>query len=332
MNKITKYNYEAKYLDYLEDNLSEEERKAFELFMLQNPELFNDDFMDGDLPVIDQDFATQSYPDKEKIKLPEYAEELLFKKLEGELNDIEQKETDKLLQNNPALKKDWTYLKHTKLNPDLTVVFPDKQKLKKKTVVIPLWYKISMAASVALLIAFYLLIKNEPKQQYEPTPYSYSFNNIDEETVYFNISQTLNNLTNKNTKKQQVKSAGIKKQNIKLKKNKSDVFIPKIEKLSVQTAQLKTDVKPVQPEKRIIKTNIPATRKFEKSFTLNEYITYVFHKKVLQQEKSKFDNKTLIAVTEKLTAQKLEIEKQQNQQVVSIKWGDFSVTRKKSLN
>jgi len=44
MSKITTYNYEAWYVDYLEGTLSYKDRLAFEKFMQENPHLFEDDF------------------------------------------------------------------------------------------------------------------------------------------------------------------------------------------------------------------------------------------------------------------------------------------------
>jgi len=85
---INRENYEIYFIDFLEGNLSEEERAAVELFLLENPDLAAE--IDGDLPTLTPT-GTNQRVDFSSLKASEKwnesaATDLLIEKLEAEID------------------------------------------------------------------------------------------------------------------------------------------------------------------------------------------------------------------------------------------------------
>jgi hypothetical protein len=161
MKTITHENYEAFYLDYLEGNLSEDVRLLFLDFLTKNPNL---QLTDDALPVIE---ATETTIDKEfkttlyqinaayaTINHSNYSVFLLAA-VENELAPEKTAELNVFLAQNYAAQKEFEQLKKTKLSPDLSHNFPNKQALKK-AVSKPLW-PIYMSLAAACLVGFIIL-------------------------------------------------------------------------------------------------------------------------------------------------------------------------------
>ena len=161
MKTITHENYEAFYLDYLEGNLSEDVRLLFLDFLTKNPNL---QLTDDALPVIE---ATETTIDKEfkttlyqinaayaPINHSNYSVFLLAA-VENELAPEKTAELNVFLAQNYSAQKAFDQLKLTKLSPDLSHNFPNKQALKK-AVSKPLW-PIYMSLAAACLVGFIIL-------------------------------------------------------------------------------------------------------------------------------------------------------------------------------
>ena len=161
MKTITHENYEAFYLDYLEGNLSEDVRLLFLDFLTKNPNL---QLTDDALPVIE---ATETTIEKEfkttlyqintsyaPINHSNYSVFLLAA-VENELAPEKTAELNVFLAQNYSAQKAFDQLKLTKLSPDLSHNFPNKQALKK-AVSKPLW-PIYMSLAAACLVGFIIL-------------------------------------------------------------------------------------------------------------------------------------------------------------------------------
>ena len=116
--KIDINNYEAFLIDYMEGRLDSAEIQQLKAFCDQN----NIDFeeLTQDLPVLDSPDIT--FEEKE----------CLFKSETAPFDDMD----DNLC----------------KLEPDTSIVFKDKESLKKKAVILPLYAKIAAAAAVIILL------------------------------------------------------------------------------------------------------------------------------------------------------------------------------------
>tara|TARA_Y100000589_G_scaffold331027_1_gene382752 strand:+ start:74055 stop:75038 length:984 start_codon:yes stop_codon:yes gene_type:complete len=327
MSKITTYNYEAWYVDYLEGTLSYKDRLAFEKFMQENPHLFEDDFTPEDWTSATLTPETSTI-DKQNLKLPQEAEDLLIKKLENYLNLQEQGKVNLLIEKNPLLAKDWEYYKLTKATPNLSIQFKNKDRLKKKATVLPMWMQYAAAAVVALLIIFSAKFVFTPTQCYKPGRYALNLKISEPQKLAFKIKDNtaLTQTKRKKNINKQIKSNGLH-QNENAVKDKT-----KFEKLTPRKASFKYEVEAPQMAYQQLPQKTNSNRDYPNKFSLNEYIAYAFHKNVLDKEQTEFNDETLALVTEKIIPAQLDVEKQNNTQIISFQWGNFSIKRKKVLN
>jgi hypothetical protein len=157
MEKITRNNYEAFYLDFIEGNLTDAQIKELEQFMLDHEDLA----MELDIELNDYQFTADqlSFEEKESLKVKEddglitleSVGLMMAKSVEQQLSSIEEVQLQSFIKQH-QLEKDYAYFKATKLSPDLGVKYPTKGVLKmREPVIIPLYLKVASAAAVALL-------------------------------------------------------------------------------------------------------------------------------------------------------------------------------------
>ena len=166
MSKFNLTNYESYYLDYLEGNLSEEDRHAFELFLNEHPEFQ----LEGELPVftikedenLSNDFINHLRVFDEKEKVNESTiDGFLIASTEGILSTEKQQELQSYLLKNPSHLDSLGMYHQTKLSPDLEITFPNKQGLRKgntRRLIIGV-----ISAVAAVFIGFVLLFSKEEK-------------------------------------------------------------------------------------------------------------------------------------------------------------------------
>jgi hypothetical protein len=171
---INRENYEIFYVDYLDGTLSVEEVDLLLGFLKQNPDL------KAQLEGIEQMVF-----EPEKISAPlfnhlkkndldkvEVFEETCIRSIENQLSTIENEQFELFLSENLSAKQEYKLFQATILKPDLTLVYPKKNELKKKASRrIPFyWY---VAASV-LLVAVFMVTNskveiNSPQVALAPT-------------------------------------------------------------------------------------------------------------------------------------------------------------------
>lgn len=172
---ITRNNYEIYFLDYYENSLSPEKIKELMDFLDANPDL-KKEFAEFELISIKDDSAV-TFPFKQNLKKNESLinsanyREYMIDFIENNLTPNKQEELNKYIQNNTALQKELEAFKRTRLIPDLSVSFPNKNKLKHykfKPFILNTQYTlrntIAIAASVAILIGLFLLLRTNNKQ------------------------------------------------------------------------------------------------------------------------------------------------------------------------
>ncbi|MBL0199638.1 MAG: hypothetical protein IPP81_05545 [Chitinophagaceae bacterium] len=146
---ITRHNYETFFLLYVDKELSAAERKAVDVFVQENPDLqmelalLQDTVMTADDIVLDK--KGWLYMEEDITALQENL--LLY--VDEELNPSEKKTIEAILATDIAAQKEWTVLQQTKLQPDMEVVFADKQSLYRKEpgrVVAFKWWRVAAAA------------------------------------------------------------------------------------------------------------------------------------------------------------------------------------------
>lgn len=164
--KINRNNYEAWLLDLFEGNLSHEEKVAVRLFLDENPDLKAEleDFEIMTLPLEDESLSAKA---KGKLKRPyinpvgrinsSNYDDFFIGWHEGTLREDEKAEVTLFLEKNPDFQSEFELFGAIKLQPDESIVFPDKESLKKRSV-IPLYSRIGVVSSVAAACIIMLLI------------------------------------------------------------------------------------------------------------------------------------------------------------------------------
>ncbi len=130
--KITKNNYEAFFLDYHEGNLTPEQVADLLLFVEQNPEL-RDEFESFENITLD-DFSNITFENKSELKkeINEHnQQEYFIRAVENALNATEQSMLENYLLQHPHARATYLLFQKTKLQSDQSVVFANKDALKK---------------------------------------------------------------------------------------------------------------------------------------------------------------------------------------------------------
>lgn len=152
--QINRHNYETIFLLYVDKELSAAERNAVELFVKENPDLQ----MELDLlqqTVCKTDGVVLDKKDwlymKEEITV---LQENLLLYADDELTGLYKELVEELITSDGIAKSEWNILKQTKLQPDTSIVFADKQSLYRREggrVIGIAWWR---AAAAAVLLGF----------------------------------------------------------------------------------------------------------------------------------------------------------------------------------
>ncbi|MBW6482223.1 MAG: hypothetical protein K0B10_04095 [Vicingaceae bacterium] len=151
MNTINIHNYEAYLLDYLENNLSDNQQIELLVFLENHPEL-NIDLNDlsNNTLVCDDSIV---FEDKNKLKQIAI-ENLMIAEMEGVNSEKNQQELKLFLDEQPALQKDFDLYKKTILIPS-KIIFSDKESLRKeKPTRLIYWW---MSSAAAIILALFIL-------------------------------------------------------------------------------------------------------------------------------------------------------------------------------
>lgn len=167
MMRITKENYGLFVIDYLDGNLSAKDQKALLHFLEEHPELKE---KINQLRQAHLQAPAINFPDKEKLKKPEIIptsgidesnyEEFLLLSLDQELSTKETESFSFFMENNPQLKTEQETFSKTRLEPDTSIVYSSKAKLKKNINIAPALWISSIAAAVLVLLGWIFFFNN----------------------------------------------------------------------------------------------------------------------------------------------------------------------------
>lgn len=154
MSLITKNNYEAFLLDYVEGNLSPEHTAELMLFFENNPELKEDleafDMLTLDVPQTELKNKEALKIDENKVTALTF-DDFAIAEIEG-LNSKKQSAALKtFLVQNPSKQKEFEAYQKTKL-VGVATIFENKAALKQDKKVVPLYWWYSAAAAVILIV------------------------------------------------------------------------------------------------------------------------------------------------------------------------------------
>lgn len=156
-------NYEAYFLDYYEGKLGPGQMDELMAFLEEHPELKDvfgeyEEVLLTDLENEEVVFDAKQDLKKSLLITQSNYEEYFVASIENQLNDHERQQLDLFLAANPSLRNELELFKRTKLIPDLSIVYPGKEELKRGQKRPVLWWYYGAAAAVALLFGLFFLL------------------------------------------------------------------------------------------------------------------------------------------------------------------------------
>lgn len=164
MEQLNRHNYEVFYLDFLEGNLNEKESAQLFLFLDENPDLKLEDenFELIETSIIQLDDSFKNDLKQIDFELDEVNQmtinSYLIAQFENQLSAKKENEVETFLVRYPTYKLAQKQIKSTFLISDLSIIYPDKKRLKKSETRY-LWPIISSVAAI-LVILFLVLNTN----------------------------------------------------------------------------------------------------------------------------------------------------------------------------
>ncbi len=160
MERISIFNYEAFYLDYLEGNLSEADTKMLLEFLEEHPECRMED---EDLVLLD-DSAPMTFSGKQNLKQVDEADPIALENVEhfmiadaeGILNDQKKAELDTVVAENEDLEATRRRYNAVYYTPDESLVYGAKGDLKQRRALV-MWPYFSAAVAAAAVVVLVLL-------------------------------------------------------------------------------------------------------------------------------------------------------------------------------
>jgi hypothetical protein len=164
---INRSNYEQFFLDFYDGSLSASQQEELFAFLEKNPDLKSEfeSFEKISLSPTEKVFFDKDRLKKNTITLYNY-KTYFIASVENDLSDDEKIEVQRFLERNPSLKPEFEIVKQTKLFPDYSIRFENKNSLKKggKVIALNAWIyrSAAVAASIALILVFiYTINKKE---------------------------------------------------------------------------------------------------------------------------------------------------------------------------
>lgn len=156
MTRINRNNYEVFFVDYLDKTLDPETLVEVETFLKENPDLENE--LAG-LNSVSIPEELRSCPDKQLLYKSNYDEKESFQNacvasIEGDLSSVEKNHFEQFLRQHPELNNEVLLFSKTKLEPDRSIVFGNKNLLYHHSIRTITWYKIAaVAATLTAIVA-----------------------------------------------------------------------------------------------------------------------------------------------------------------------------------
>jgi len=173
---ITRNNYEEYFLLYTDNELTAAERKAVEDFAEANPDLKEELSAlqqsvfkpESNLVFENKELLMKEATHNSFINQNNYEEYFLLY-TDNELNETRKKEVESFAATNPSLKEELNILLKTRVKPDIAIQFENKEILFRKEKderVIPIFW-LSVAASVAIILAVFFIFNNKQNTKNE---------------------------------------------------------------------------------------------------------------------------------------------------------------------
>jgi len=186
MERISIFNYEAFYLDYLEGNLSEEDTQMLLQFFEEHPECRLED---EELTVLD-DAAPMSYSGKHSLKqvdesaaiASENVEHFMIAEAEGLLDENKQSELNDFVAEDAGLQATRKRYASVYFEPDESVIFTGKADLKQRKSIV-LWPYLSSGVAAAAAVIAFVFFTNLNTDSVQPLNISFEMPVVPEEPI-----------------------------------------------------------------------------------------------------------------------------------------------------
>lgn len=150
-------NYESFYLDYLEGNLDEADTAALMAFLEEHPDLVLEDDALAYLP--EAEFVALDAQLKSGLKFPDTEQKIglnnieifLIASVEKQLSPEKSNELRAFLEDNPFYAEELTLYQRSRLQADLSIVFPEKRSMKKGGFIVPMYARFAAAAASVVI-------------------------------------------------------------------------------------------------------------------------------------------------------------------------------------
>lgn len=149
MKSINPKNCEACFLDYYEGNLDELQVAELHAFLNAHPHwksVFEEYGQIAD-DEVSASSAETAFHSSAQLKQHDLDDDLIAL-MEGDLTPVDVIQLQAQIAGSAELTADFELLLQTKLYPDLSVVFPDKRKLKKSAPIVPVLFRYSAVAAM----------------------------------------------------------------------------------------------------------------------------------------------------------------------------------------
>ena len=159
--KINLQNYEEYFVRYLDGELSSSEVGEVEFFLQQHPELNAElnAFKSTVLSADDEVFFPKKELLMKGITLANY-EDYFIRNVENTLSQEEKIELTEFIQQHSGLQREMNAFDSTKLVADSSIVFPDKNLLKRRDGrIVPMYVRYVLAAAIAASVMLVLMMK-----------------------------------------------------------------------------------------------------------------------------------------------------------------------------
>jgi hypothetical protein len=312
--EINRQNYEMYLLDYIEGNLPEHMVLAMLTFLKNNPEieiesnaLMENAFV-AETIKFDHKELLKKNPAHDIIGISKF-EQLSIAYLENDISPLELESLKKELDHDKNKFTEHQLLNKTKLQPDFSIVFPNKKQLKKQPATFWLPEKfvyVAIAASVALVVGFAIFFRPNSNQEFGKT---IAFKNHDFKNRNYYVNQTA---TIQVVDKQVSTANNIENTDTTNLHERFDVETLISKQMALLEMPLTTDQILISSNSIANQFNINS--KTDDYNTLQSYIEKRFKEKVLKQKEN--DKVTFISLvnafgrfTQKVFNKKIEVEK-----------------------
>ena len=168
--RIDRNNYEEFAMDYLDGSLTGNDLRSFEEFLRENPDIASEI---ADLSELDVGEAnTNSSPRIESdLKIPEGRDwdKAIIELVEGDLSAGEERKLLEEIKRSPALSAELELYQKTRLEPDYSMVFPNKEQLYREGKVVSIYPRLVRWAAAAAVLALAIWWFNiPPEARYNP--------------------------------------------------------------------------------------------------------------------------------------------------------------------